>query len=255
MKSLTIEVVESEDRLKVWYEIFKKVFTEPVDNISYDKFLNWFRESGKDRHHLILLDGEVIGFKSMVLDKEIKAGWTFYAGMLPEYRNQGLYPEANKLINEILVKKGIQILVTECENPQLMKDPVKKDFAIRRLKTFIKKLDYHFILDASVRYLRVSPPSKKERYIEDYYLLGFSILDKSYDLKFFDRISNYDYKKLYKIQAQLEYGSIDAAAKNISYPEFMKEIDQKINDSSSILDINTLESYLDQVGTPLDNTK
>jgi hypothetical protein len=185
-----------------YYELFCLSFPDEPD-WGIESINSWIREREKCMIIFGLFEGsKLIGFRHIWYLPGSHYCNVPYAGMLPEYRGQGIYPKFCQDTEVELKQMGFKIITNEVENPEMIQNELKKELAVKRINMFVKKLGYNIVKNTDdLTYERNSPPVEGDESMQKSqfeYLIGFKNLDENEGLKIDNnQISKEDYRELY----------------------------------------------------------
>lgn len=251
--NLELKLVETEKDFRIWYKLFREIFTKDEDAFSYELMHKWWPYS---ICLFILVDGEKAGFIFENVNIKHKCGMIFYAGLIESYRGKGIYPQITIQNEKLLLEKGAEIIVTETEDPTKYSDEKEKLIALKRLNTYVNKMGKSFISNSPVRYIRPAPPAidvDSHIEIQDHYLLGFKVLGKPSHLDFINenlvnKITKTDFHQIYFYESIIEQGNddIDYLGKNFrGIKMFLENLEKDNSEYFELINSNTWQNYLE----------
>jgi hypothetical protein len=250
--NIQLTTLNGEEDLKIWYKLYREVFTKDEDNFSYELMKSWVS------HNIFLfieIDGERIGFIFERINQKHKSAIIWYVGLLEEFRGKGIYPEAAKMNDDLLRAQGINIIISETEDPSYYTDEKERIIALKRLNSYVNKIGKSFIVNSSVKYLRRMPPAENADVVDGVqsnYLLGFKVIGEPEGFDFIDKklgnkISRKDFEKLYVIENLMEWGDADlnmARKKYRAVDEFLRNLQTNSVEYFNLVNIETWQKYL-----------
>lgn len=216
-------------------KLLKMIFTDARDLVSDQELAAIFQDPGRGRYYLICDEDRPVGVELIQSNPKSNAMYVPYAGLLPEYRNKSIYPQAAEIHYEQMRATGKDHVLYEFEDPGRIvqqgvypgenpADVVKR--CEGRINFWRRAVGCVAIDDSDVPYCR--PASDNPGEIQDYDVLAFRLLN-AYDVKWVhafnsDRtaISREMYEKLYLETMQLEYGMLSKAELRSKYPAIEK---------------------------------
>lgn len=244
--NLTLEIVTSIRALRlVWNPLFKEIFTDPGDRESLRQLEERIVNPAESSFHIIRNEtGREVGMELINTHPEIPdAMYVPYAGMTEDYRNQGFYPKAAMVSDQLMKAKGIRYALYDFEDPWRIENLAKaypdekpEDIKARaegRINFWRREpLSCFVVVDPEFPYLR--PASDDESKIQAYDNMAIRFLDKN-DPKInemfnADRtaIKKQAYRDLYMEMTRLQFGNRSEEDLKASYPavaEFLRNVD------------------------------
>lgn len=192
-----------------YYNLFITCFPED-STWGQEHILQWLSSLEKATLlYGIFENQKLIGFRH-IWHNEKNIAYVPYAGMHPDYRKMGIYPQFCNITENILADMGFQAFVNEVENPDMIDASEKKLLAIKRINMFVGKLGYSIIGNTDeIKYERNMPPfdGEKSLQISQFdYLLGFKLIGNKELFKIVSNsIHKTDYEMLYWIIREIEF--------------------------------------------------
>lgn len=226
--------------LKIFYKLYYDIFSESSEGTLAFEYIHKFWI--EDRKTIKLLVGYVNGnpvfFRYIRFNKKDGLIYVPWGGVIKEYRGQSIYPISVNRIDQKLFKEGFRFSINECENPDKV---IKKDEAINRLKTFVKKLKFNFVSSQEVPYLRNGYAVEEDNIgfntIQDYYVLGFKDLSG----KKYKHITKDMYLRFYIGIRDFEFGNNQS--KYINLPAIVMFLNQLKSYNYERINLLNVEDY------------
>ncbi len=256
MHNLTFERVTSKRALRlVWNPLFIKIFTDPGDREPLRQLEERIVNPAESAFHIIRNEtGQEVGMELINTHPNIPgAMYVPYAGMIADYRNQGFYPKAAMVSDQLMQAQGARYALYDFEDPWRIENLAKaypdekpEDIKARaegRINFWRREpLSCFVVVDPEFPYLR--PASDDESKIQAYDNMAIRFLDKN-DPKInemfnADRtaIKKQAYRDLYMEMTRLQFGNRTEEDLKASYPavaEFLKNVDSSRKDWVTLL--------------------
>lgn len=207
MSKLSFREVSNANEFDQFYECYIDAFKNEPDEIFTKKEVkDWIDQTRKiveTGEYLLLENDVVVGFVLFMSKDGI--GNVPWAGIKTEFQGNGLYPQFIKLMTETIFNElNINIIIRECDNPELLEGKLKVQ-AIKRLAMFRNKLNARFLTNREFEYFRCDPKSPQEKTFK--YLFGFTLTNENhpYDITQ-NKISKRDFKTLIQYRNYFELG-------------------------------------------------
>jgi hypothetical protein len=224
LSPFTVVEVTTEQQFNSFIACLKKVFTDPTDIESDERFAHLFHNPALASFYgLIDSDGNTIGVQLIRISPHVPdAMYIPYGGLVAEHRGTSLYSRMARYTAARMLKRGVKYSLNDVEDPGRIEGVYpdeNQDEVIRRCQRridfFKRSLGMHFVNDESVSYCR--PASNDPRQIQAYDLLGIRPLDENdpfWRTIFNDNktaIRKEAYEQAYLSLMQIEYGDESSA--------------------------------------------
>jgi len=207
MSKLSVKQVNTNEEFGQFYECYIDAFkNEPDEIFTKIEVKDWIEQTRKiveTGEYLLLENDVVVGFVLFMSKDGI--GNVPWAGIKTEFQGKGLYPQFIKLMTQTIFKElNINIIIRECDNPELIDGKLKIQ-AAKRLAMFRNKLNGKFVANKEFVFFRNDPKNSQQRTYK--YLFGFSVISDDCPLDILDnKIGKRDLKKLIQYRNFFEQG-------------------------------------------------
>lgn len=175
----TPRAVTTEGDFEVALAMIKRIFSDPADLETDDKFRRCFDDPRIARYYLFDIDGVPAGVTMVRIHPEVPdAMYAPYGGVLPEHRGWLTPAEAIEINKGLMADLGVHMLLMDVEDPARIRHVYpdeEPDRVVRRCETrlhfFEHWLGWTFVDDPELPYCR--PSSADPRKVQAYDLLGF----------------------------------------------------------------------------------
>lgn len=183
---------------------------------------------------LIRVDGELAGVRWLCIDRERRAAYCPYGGLLPAYRRRALYAELlHKDEARLRAQHSVAVLLNDCTDPAAHPGDAE---AVARIR-FFQRHGYAFVCDAAHPYTRPAPNESSAEIVSEGYLLGFKRIDPEpvslpgSEGSGVQSISVQEYRFLYLCLMRLDTGITDEPlliARHPAIAQFLARVDRDL---------------------------